>query len=48
LSFEILGGNVGKKTPILIGRKGEELSFKNEKTLKPKKEVKEIKTEVEA
>lgn len=47
LSFEILGGNVGKKTPILIGRNGEELTFKNEKPLKSVKAEKE-KEEVEA
>jgi ATP-dependent Clp protease ATP-binding subunit ClpB len=47
LSFEILGGNIGKKTPILIGRDGDKLTFKNEKP-EPKAAKVEKKEEVEA
>ena len=47
LSFEILGGNLGKKTPIMISRNGEELSFKNEKVETEKVEA-EKKEQVEA
>ncbi|MDG1950245.1 MAG: AAA family ATPase [bacterium] len=45
LSFEILSGNVGKKTPIIISREGERLAFKNQAPAKKKKEKQKEKQE---